>query len=278
LTHSIPNTPKPGSIEEPESNRLAAILVRASFVALFVLLSPVYYLNRWDFKRNTKRNPFYTSKLVRLQERYPPLYDLAQWVQNFPVAHRVYKVLPDFSGDVLQVGCGTGLLNQYMRGRSDIRFTNLDPNPNALYFGVKLKRYSTCVNAYIDKPTPLQDQSFDVILFARSFHHVRNHKKAFKECSRLLRDGGVIIIVDPVVLEANNENSTGYMANSSIDGVIWRFTKHTFIKHLESCLPETLSILSVNYIRQAHITNYNLFVPQTDAIAVLKKEERLPCK
>ena len=240
---------------------------------LFGLLSPIYYLSRWDFMHGKKRNPFYASWIVRLKERYPLLYEFAQVIENFPAWHRIYEVLPEFSGDVLQVGCGTGLLNKFLRHRSDIRFTNLDPNLNALRMGVRLKRYSEYVQGYIDRRIPLADRSFDVVVFAQSFHHIRNHRKAFAECGRLLREGGRVIIADPVVLKQRMQGSgpTGYMANSSIDGVIWRFTLDAFVKHLEECLPSTLAIRSVECIRQPHVTNYNLFVPQSDVVAVVVK-------
>jgi SAM-dependent methyltransferase len=255
-------------------------LVYAAFIFLFGLLSPIYYLNRWDFTRQKKRNPFYTSKLVQLLGRYPLLYDVSMLAQNFPAWRRIYDVLPEFSGDVLQVGCGTGLLNKYVkhRRRENIRFTNMDANLNALQFGVRLGRYSGYVHSFIDKRTPLKDQSFDVVLFARSFHHVRNHRKAFAECARLLRDGGLVIVVDPVMLPEYGARapSAGYMVNSSIDGVIWRFTQNSFVKHLSECLPPTLTIRSVNCVRQLHVSNYNLFVPQTDIIAVLDKRSQ-PC-
>jgi SAM-dependent methyltransferase len=248
------------------------IFARISFVLLFFLLSPIYYLNRWDFRYYRTRNPFYTSKLVRLEIRFPLLYELATFVETFPAWDHVYEV-PDFSGDVLQVGCGTGLLNKWMRNRQDVRFTNLDPNLNALKTGIRLKRYSDYVHASIDKRTPLPDASFDVILFSRSFHHVRHHKKAFAECGRLLREGGIIIIADPVILHErlHRGGSAGYMGNSSIDGVIWRFTLKAFVTHLEECLPPELSICSINCVRQPHLTNYNLFVPQADVVAVMVK-------
>jgi SAM-dependent methyltransferase len=193
--------------------------------------------------------------------------------QNFPAWHRVYEVLPMFSGDVLQVGCGTGLLNKHMRRRAEVRFTNMDANVNALRFGARLGRYTKYTHAYIDKRTPLPDCSFDVVLFARSFHHVRNHRKALDECARLLRDGGTVIIADPVILHEKGKISglNGYMANSSIDGVIWRFTRETFLEHLNVCVPRAFAIHSVKCVRQLHVTNYNLFVPQTDMVAVLVK-------
>lgn len=75
-------------------SKLGIYSVQSVFIILFLLLTPVYYLNKWDFKRQKKRNPFYTSKLVRLQERYPIFYELAMYVQNFPIPRNVYKVLP----------------------------------------------------------------------------------------------------------------------------------------------------------------------------------------
>jgi SAM-dependent methyltransferase len=256
--------------EEPA--RWVTFLLQTAFALLFALLSPIYYLNKWDFKRGTKRNPFYTSRLVRLLERYPILYEVAMLAQNFPVPHHVYKVLPKLSGDVLQVGCGTGLLNKFMRRKTDIQFTNLDPNSHALELGMKLKRFSTCVQGAIDKGTSLPAESFDVVLFARSFHHVRHHRKAFAECARLLRPGGAIIVADPVILENRAEGlMEGYMANSSIDGVIWRFTRESFVRHVLDVLPPQLTLSSVTCVRQRHVTNYNLFVPQTDLVATIEK-------
>ncbi|ETT31389.1 class I SAM-dependent methyltransferase [Paenibacillus sp. FSL H7-0942] len=256
-------------------SKLGIYSVQSVFIILFLLLTPVYYLNKWDFKRHKKRNPFYTSKLVRLQERYPIFYELAMYVQNFPIPRNVYKVLPPLKGDVLQVGCGTGLLNKYLRKQKDVRFLNMDPNINALKLGKKWGRFNSYIHAFIDKPTSLPDHSCDMILFARSFHHIRYHKKAFIESCRLLRDGGSIIIADPVVLKSLSGSVTdgGYMANSSIDGVIWRFTKDTLITHIERCLPPELKIESVTETRQVHVTNYNLFVPQTDIVVVLRKRE-----
>ena len=273
--------PKEPSRPRIALRRFGVFFVQSAFIFFFALLSPIYYLNRWDFKRGTRRNPFYTSRLVLLLERFPILYELAMFVQNFPIPHKVYGILPEFSGDVLQVGCGTGLLNRHMRGRRDVRFTNLDPNGHALRLGLLLRRYSSNIQGFIDKELPLPDESFDVILFARSFHHVRHHRKAFQQCARLLRKGGRLIIADPVVLKplAGGSSTKGYMANSSIDGVIWRFTQDSFERHLKSCLPSSLTISSIICGRQLHVTNYNLFVPQTDLIAVIEKKhiiERRP--
>jgi ubiquinone/menaquinone biosynthesis C-methylase UbiE len=254
-------------------------LVQLCFIGLFALLSPIFYLNRLDFVLRKKRNPFCASRVVRLKERYALVYELAQLVENFPVWDRIYAVLPTLAGEVLQVGCGTGLMNRYLRNRSDIRITNLDCNLSALRMGVRLGRYQRYVHAFIDKRTPLPDRSFDAIVFAQSFHHIRNHRKALGECARLLRDHGCMVIADSVILREKQRagRSSAYLANSSIDGVIWRFTRDTLVKHLEACLPETMRIQSVSSMRRLHVTNYNLFVPQCDVVAVLVKGRR-PCE
>jgi SAM-dependent methyltransferase len=276
-------TPKSGSvhcppavvqaIQRPERNRVLIALVKLSFAILFLTLSPVYYLNRLDYIRRKRRNPFYTSRLVRLKERSALVYEIATYVENFPAWSRVYEVLPPVSGKVLQVGCGTGLLNRFLRTRAHVHLTNLDTNLNALKAGVRLRRYSAFVHASIDKRTPFQDQAFDAVVFARCFHHVRDHRRALAECARVLREGGEVIILDPVMLSdpVKKTPEAGYLGNSSIDGVIWRFTRESFAAHLNSCLPPTLKVLSITCDRQPHVSNYNLFVPQTDLVAVLVK-------
>jgi SAM-dependent methyltransferase len=251
---------------------IKARFVQFVYIVFFALLSPLYYANRIDFKRNTRKNPFYVSRLVRFIERNPIFYEIAMLVQNFPVPKNVYKLLPEVKGDVLQVGCGTGLLNKYWKDRKDIRLVNLDTNLHSLQCGLKWGRYASFIHSGI-YDVPLESQSFDTIIFARCFHHIKYHKKAFAECARLLRKDGTIIITDPVVLhdKTGNPSSEGYMANSSIDGVIWRFTKESLKKRIDKTLPPELKLVSLTDHRQVHITNFNLKVPQTDALLIIQK-------
>ena len=257
----------------PASTLLRSSATHVSFALIFALLSPLYYANLWHFKRITKRRPFASSKLVSLIDRFPLFYELAMIAINFPVRQGVYLPLPRLSGKVLQVGCGTGLLNKYLKDRQNIDFANMDPNRRSLQLGMRLGRYTSCINAYIDKRTNLEDASFDIVLFARSFHHVRNHKRALAECARLLKSGGRVIIADPVALKARDQGigTQGYMVNSSIDGVIWRFTPETFGEHIRACLPENLTFTSLAISRPFHVSNYNFIEPQADAVAVLTR-------
>ncbi|MEK3916963.1 class I SAM-dependent methyltransferase [Paenibacillus sp. FSL H7-0331] len=249
-------------------------LLEAVYWIYFIVLYPIYYVwNKRDFTKSKLKNPFYVSKLVRLIEKHPRLYEWSMFVLNFPKPTSVYGFLPPLKGSVLQVGCGTGLLNKHVGKQQSKQIVNLDINPHYLEYGVRKGRYDSYLLSGIYE-VPMDDKSFDVIIFARCFHHIRHHKKAFAECARLLRDHGEIWVVDPVILEeaeSGKSMTEGYMVNSSIDGVIWRFTKAALIKHIIKALPSQLKLTSVTDARQLHMTNYNRKYAQTDILAVIVK-------
>lgn len=263
---------------EPESGARAAariFAVQAAFLVFFALLAPVYYANRWDLNRRKTKNPFYTSWLVRFMYKHPLVYELALYVNNFPKPSAVYDVLPALSGEVLQVGCGTGLLNKYYRKRTAARFTNLDVSLPSLKLGQRLGRFDDYVHADICK-APLPDGSYDAVLFARCFHHIRRTRKALEESRRLLKPGGAVIIADPVLLrnsDAAEKMTGGYLINSSVDGVIWKYTRDGLKEHLLRHMPKGLALESVTERRLIHMTNYNLKYPHTDAVFILRRRE-----
>lgn len=268
----------PIQVMPPEAGTRAALrifIVQAAFIVFFVLLSPIYYINRYDLLRQKKKNPFYTSKLVRFMYRHPIVYEIALYVNNFPKPSCVYDVVPELSGEVLQVGCGTGLLNQYFRNNDAVRFTNLDVSLPSLELGKRMGRFDSYVYADICK-APLPDASFDVVLFARCFHHIRRTRKALEESCRLLKPGGSVIIVDPVLIQktsAAEKMTGGYMINSSVDGVIWKYTKEGLKEHLLHNMPKGLVMEAMTEKRLIHMTNYNLKYPHTDAVVILRKLE-----
>jgi ubiquinone/menaquinone biosynthesis C-methylase UbiE len=255
-------------------NPFAIGFVKLSYLIFFVFLYPIYFVVKVDFKRNVKRNPLYRSKFVQLNEKYPILYDMMIYFVNFPLHSGVYKLFPDeIKGDVLQVGCGTGLLNTYFKKRKkQINFVNLDSNINALQYGKRKKRYDSYLHSSIEK-VALPDKSFDYILFSRCFHHVRSTKKTFRECARLIRDQGKIIILDPVSLPEADGGPVheAYMANSTMDGVIWRYTTKSFLEHIERHLPPDLQVTESYSDRQLITTNYGFKYPMTDALVIIEK-------
>ena len=252
-----------------EKTCIADILIKLSYYCLLIVLFPILFLNQQDYKANINRNLLYKSFIVKILEKYPLLYEVSIFIWNFPMFNRIYSILPELTGKVFQVGCGTGLLNTYYKNKNDVDFVNLDINMAYLKYGYRKKRFKSFLCASIYN-VPLEDKSFSTIIFARCFHHIRNHKKALSECLRLLKDNGKIIIIDPVSLSEQNNQS--YLTNTPLDGVVWRFSKSTLEKHIRRIVPSQLSVKSLEYFRQKHITNYNSQYPHTDVVIVLGKE------
>lgn len=243
------------------------ILVLVYMVCLLPIL-PFLFFNRMDYKKKIKGNPLYKSVLVGLLEKHPLLYELSILYWNYPMFGRLYDILPPMKGNVLQVGCGTGLLNKRYRKRSDIRFINLDLNKKALAYGKRKKRFDTYMHANIYN-TPLEDHSVDVIIFARCFHHIKNHKRAFLECERLLKPHGTIIIIDPIGLYDTSDH--GFMTNTMLDGIVWCFNPNSFSSHLANSISNKLEIESIDFYRQPTVSNYHVHYPHTDVVAMIKK-------
>ena len=253
-------------------NNIQIGLVRFSFVVFCIVLSPLLFVNAFFHRRRVKKAPFHKSLIVALCDKYPLAYQLYNFVMGFPLFDRVYAVLPRLNGRVLQVGCGTGALNIYLkrhRNADDIELHNLDTNLKSINYGLKRRNFDTYIHGDICK-VPFEKEYFDAIVFARCFHHIRSPKKAFAECSRLLSGEGRIIICDVISLSATDPEHS-YMMNSNFDGLIWRYTEKAFKAHIEKYLPPDLELTQLELVRQKHVTNYNLFYPHTDVVAVLKK-------
>lgn len=254
-------------------HKVKAAFVMFMYLVFRVLTYPLYFINKRDFNKKKKSNPFYKSIFVRFSAGHPWFYELSMYILNFPYPTSVYKILPSLKGNVLQIGCGTGLLNKYYRKSANINFTNLDLNKKYLDYGVQKGRYES----YICQDICIMSESakkYDYIVFARCFHHIKNHKKAFEHCSNILKDDGTIIVADPVVLEektSSDKLSNGYRVNSSTDGVIWRFSDKTLVRYINKKLPDSLVVSEVYFERLPHMTNYNLKYPQTDARITIKK-------
>ncbi|RNL53967.1 class I SAM-dependent methyltransferase [Pedobacter jejuensis] len=247
-------------------------LIRFSFIIFCIILFPLLFINTVVHKRQIKKDPFYKSYIVRLYERYPLAYEAYILVMNFPLFYNVYNVLPPLSEKVLQVGCGTGALNIYLKRKGkaeNLELYNLDTNINSINFGIKRKAFTSFIHSDI-KNAPFEDGFFKTIVFARCLHHIKNHKKVFKECERLLADNGTIIISDHIDLLPNSPDHS-YMMNSNIDGVIWRYNEKGLKSHLEKNLPDNLKIKSLKAVRQKCITNYNSFFPNADGLVVIEK-------
>lgn len=249
-------------------------LVHLSFIALLIVASPLVIVNVADYRWHIKKQPFYKSLFVRWLDQYPLFYDLVTFFFDFPLHWRIYNLLPRMSGKVLQVGCGTGLMNKYLAAtpKHNIdEIMNLDININLLSRGYRKGYLASYVHSSI-LDVPIEDCYFDTIVFARCFHHIRNHKKALFECGRLLKNGGTIVIADLVSLSLKENDA--FLTNSDNDGIIWRYNIESFKTRIQACLDSDMQIKHIYCIRQPHVSNYNFIFPHTDVIAIIQKKHK----
>ncbi len=114
-------------------------------------------------------------------------------------------LLQDLSGDVLELGCGTGA-NLSFYPQTIKHLVLAEPNSfMQQQLDLKLKNYphlSTCILDCFAESIPVPDNSFDVVVSTLLLCSVKNPAIALSEIHRVLRPGGKLLFIEHVA--ANN--------------------------------------------------------------------------
>jgi ubiquinone/menaquinone biosynthesis C-methylase UbiE len=99
---------------------------------------------------------------------------------------------------VLEVGCGAGMLANYLAEKYQMKVTGTDVDAEQIELA---KEYHKGNNRLIFFPAdatdlPFKDSEFDLVLSFMVMHHINNWKTAFEEIERVLKPGGIFIIKD----------------------------------------------------------------------------------
>lgn len=99
--------------------------------------------------------------------------------------------------DLLDVGCGTGpMIELLAEACPGIRCTGLDITP-AMIDTAKAKNIPNADFVVGDSENlPFDDESFDAVICANSFHHYPNPQAFFDGVKRVLRPGGRLVLRD----------------------------------------------------------------------------------
>ena len=105
---------------------------------------------------------------------------------------------PQAGSFILDVGCGTGiLLHQLVRLHRDLNLYGMDIAPEM----VKATRTKLGKAAEIQqgsaKSLPYEENSFDYVTCATSFHHYPKPDISLGEMFRVLKPGGKLVVLDP---------------------------------------------------------------------------------
>lgn len=96
---------------------------------------------------------------------------------------------------VLDLGCGTGRFSQPLASRFDADVIGLDPSAKMLE-QARGKPHSSRVRYAMGRgeEIPLRSHSVDLVFMSMVFHHFKNPPLVVRECSRVLRDGGLVFL------------------------------------------------------------------------------------
>ncbi|TAH40367.1 MAG: class I SAM-dependent methyltransferase [Bacteroidetes bacterium] len=127
-------------------------------------------------------------------------YQRCQYAYEFAVAYIEGK-------KVLDVGCGNGYGTALM-AKSAREIVGLDYDAETVE--QNKKAYSSLSNitfkqAFIP-PIPFEEASFDVITAFQFIEHIESRKEFLKECLRVLRPGGILLVTTPNALKSLARN------------------------------------------------------------------------
>lgn len=98
-------------------------------------------------------------------------------------------------GHVLDVGGGAGQLAALLADALDARVTVLDPTAEMVAHVPTSDQVSAVQGTA--EAMPLPDDGFDAIVVTDAFHHFRDQGAAVAEFTRVARDGGLVLVLDP---------------------------------------------------------------------------------
>ena len=102
--------------------------------------------------------------------------------------YRLKKIAKLAKGKILDVGFSLAP-NFYLKG--DVTGVDIVLTPN------KPKNYKKIIKADVMKKLPFKDETFDTIILSGILEHLENPIKALKECNRILKKNGLLLIEVP---------------------------------------------------------------------------------
>jgi cyclopropane fatty-acyl-phospholipid synthase-like methyltransferase len=157
------------------------------------------------------------------KETYGEDFGQSSWV-TADEYRRFFRALDLRPGEqVLDVGCGSGGPALFLARETGCRVTGIDINEAGIKAGETAAREAgmeaavTFCRLDVCEPLPFRTDEFDALVCMDVVCHLRERGQLFKDWYRILRNGGRLLLTDPVVVtglvskdELAARSSTGY--------------------------------------------------------------------
>lgn len=107
-------------------------------------------------------------------------------------ATRLDNYLESRDSQVLDAGCGTGLVGEALKNLGYGRIDALDFCPDMLQVAEEKDCYGALRQADLNKPLEIADNSYDAVICVGTFTYAHVGPHAFAELARITRPGGYI--------------------------------------------------------------------------------------
>ena len=109
------------------------------------------------------------------------------------VAALLARQNPALDANILDVGCGTGLLAEHLGALGFANIDGLDFSADMLAEAQRLKRINNAYNRDLNQPLPAPDQPYDYLVSTGTFTHGHVNALCLPELMNWLVDGGMLI-------------------------------------------------------------------------------------
>lgn len=127
---------------------------------------------------------------------YAKEYDALRPKYPSKVISTVVSCIPNKNPLVLDLGCGTGIGTRQIANRIKGSIIGCDVDEVMLATAISYRTKNTAYALGEASKLPFQDKTFDMVTSFTSFHWFCD-AKSIKEIKRVLKDGGVLCIVQP---------------------------------------------------------------------------------
>ncbi len=120
--------------------------------------------------------------------------------RNIDLYERLYQKI-DFTGvkDVLEIGCGAGILASHLNEKYGLDVTGIDVDPEQIELAKEYQEKKENLQFMVTDATKLsfsEEESYDLAISTYVMHHIGNWEEVLTEIKRVVRPKGFYIFYD----------------------------------------------------------------------------------